>query len=311
MNCRWCSCFLIAACVAVPAWAQASDVVTFRMDAEGTQVLIGDWEFARYNALGDALVQRPFLFDVRAPGGIQVTRAHPPREGIDATDHASMHPGIWLAFGDIDGVDFWRNKGRVAYEGFVGTTVNGPGFGAISYQYGYFDGDRRICTEFRRMKVHSRGGRVFLLIESEFVGDADFHFGDQDEMGLCVRVATPMTVENGGRIVNSDGGIDEAGCWGKQADWAEYSGEVDGRRVAVMLMPDPDNFRRSWFHARDYGLLVANPFGRKAFTDGEPSRVEVKSGEEFRLAFGVCVYTGEAAGGEVYAEYLALRKDRE
>ena len=38
-------------------------------------------------------------------------------------------------------------------------------------------------------------------------------------------------------------------------------------------MPGPGNFGRSWFQARDYGLLVANPFGRRYFTGGEPSRV--------------------------------------
>ena len=31
----------------------------------------------------------------------------------DLDDHPTMHPGLWLAFGDINGADFWRNKGRV------------------------------------------------------------------------------------------------------------------------------------------------------------------------------------------------------
>jgi hypothetical protein len=59
-------------------------------------------------------------------------------------------------------------------------------------------------------------------------------------------------------------------------------------------MPDPENFRRSWFHARDYGLLVANPFGRNAFTKGEKSKVVVPKGEAFRLRFGVLVYSTSA-----------------
>jgi hypothetical protein len=73
-------------------------------------------------------------------------------------------------------------------------------------------------------------------------------------------------------------------------------------------MPEPANFRPCWFHARDYGLLVANPFGRKAFTRGEASRVVVKPGEEFRLRFGVEAYavpadkTPDAAAA--YREYL-------
>ncbi len=59
-------------------------------------------------------------------------------------------------------------------------------------------------------------------------------------------------------------------------------------------MPDPRNFRRSWFHARDYGLLVANPFGRKSLAKGPESRVVVKRGEVFRLGFGVLLHAAPA-----------------
>jgi hypothetical protein len=145
-----------------------------------------------------------------------------------------------------------------------------------------------------------------LLIEAEFESDQDIVFGDQEEMGLGVRVATPMTVENGGEIRNSEGGVNEAGCWGKQAQWAEYSGKIDSERVAIVLMPHPDNFGESWFHARDYGLLAANPFGRKAFTDGEVSRVEVRAGDKFLLRFGVCVYSGAPAGEKAYTRFLDM-----
>ena len=31
-----------------------------------------------------------------------------------------MHPGLWLAFGDVGGADFWRTKGAVQHVGFVG-----------------------------------------------------------------------------------------------------------------------------------------------------------------------------------------------
>ena len=68
------------------------------------------------------------------------------------------------------------------------------------------------------------------------------------------------------------------------------SGTIDGRAVGVVLMPDPKNFRRSWFHARDYGLLVANPFGQNAFAKGENSRVAVRKGDVFHLRFGLLVY---------------------
>jgi hypothetical protein len=49
----------------------------------------------------DEKILRPYFANVHAPGGIQVTRSHPPVPEVDATDHDTMHPGVWLAFGDV------------------------------------------------------------------------------------------------------------------------------------------------------------------------------------------------------------------
>ena len=66
-------------------------------------------------------------------------------------------------------------------------------------------------------------------------------------------------------------------------------------------MPHPDNFRESWFHVRDYGLMVANPFGQNAFTGKEKSRIAVKPGEKLRLRFGIWIHSGKDAADEVIA----------
>lgn len=67
----------------------------------------------------DDKVLRPYFKHLHAPGGIQVTRNHPPVIGKDATDHDTMHPGVWLALGDINGHDFWRNKAIIKHERFI------------------------------------------------------------------------------------------------------------------------------------------------------------------------------------------------
>jgi hypothetical protein len=59
----------------------------------------------------------------------------------------------------------------------------------------------------------------------------------------------------------------------------------------MTIIPHSKNFRPSWFHSRDYGLIVANPFGQKAFTKGEPSSVPVKRGEVFTLRFAALIHS--------------------
>ena len=61
-------------------------------------------------------------------------------------------------------------------------------------------------------------------------------------------------------------------------------------------MAAPENFRASWFHSRDYGLIVANPFGKKAMTGPSddsvpPDQTPVAAGETLRLQFGVYVFS--------------------
>jgi hypothetical protein len=250
----------------------------------------------------DLSIPRPYFAHVRAPNGVQVSRTHPPVEGKDATDHATIHPGIWMAFGDLGGVDFWRNRARIRHEKFL----REPAAGGFTVVNRYESGKRLVCRETCRVSVRVRPGGTLLVVDSAFSAESEgVAFGDQEEMGLGLRVATGMTVKAGGKIVNSDGRVNEKEAWGKEADWCDYSGRDGG----FLLMPDPGNFRRCWFHARDYGFMVANPFGRKSFTGGEASRVPIRPGEPFRLRYGVLIHAIPFEPKAAYEDFLGVLKE--
>jgi hypothetical protein len=294
--------FIIAV---LPAQASADahrPRVTFVLSEQSLWIEVGGHRFARY-VFRDEITLRPYFADVYAPGGIQVTRNHPPVEGQDATDHASMHPGIWLAFGDVSGSDFWRNQAMVRHAGFDEAPEDGDGTGRFVVHNRYEAGDETLCDEICRITIEARPTGNWIFWDSEFRAEHEFTFGDQEEMGLGVRVATPLAVQRGGRIANSEGLMGEAQAWGKQADWCDYGGEIHGHRVGLLIMPHPRNFRRSWFHARDYGLLVANPFGQRAFTGSEPSRVVVQPGMSLRLRFAILVYASAIDPAAAWREY--------
>jgi len=110
-------------------------------------------------------------------------------------------------------------------------------------------------------------------------------------MGFGARVATPLSEKNGGTVRNADGLTGAKNAWGKTAAWCDYSGTMSNRLVGITVMSDPKNFRPSWFHSRDYGLVVANSFGQKAFTKSEASSVPVKKGETFTLQFAAFIHS--------------------
>jgi hypothetical protein len=260
--------------------------VELERTADRVHVRAGGETLAVY-VFDDPQVRRPYLAQVRAPGGPPLTRTYPPVEGKDPTDHATIHPGIWLGFGDLGGADFWRGKAQVAVEKLE---IDGP---VVAGTFAYRDGARVVCRETSRIAFARRPEGMSIRFDSSFASEAPFAFGDQEEMGLGLRMATPLAVARGGRILDADGRRNEKEVWGKPSAWADYGGTVGGRRAGLLLVPHPGNFRPSWMHARDYGVLVANPFGRNAFTKGEKSRVEVAPGTPLRLRFAVLAYAGE------------------
>src|SRR5262245_22959065 len=104
------ACLILTGLLVVAPAVRAESKVAFKLEAKQLRITSDGKPFADY-VFGNEKVLRPYFAHVHAPGGIQVTRNHPPT-GKDATDHATMHPGLWLAFGELGGSDFWRNRGR-------------------------------------------------------------------------------------------------------------------------------------------------------------------------------------------------------
>lgn len=246
----------------------------------------------------DDKILRPYFAHVHTPDGLQVTRTHPPVVGKDAVDHDTMHPGIWLAFGDVSGNDFWRNKAVVRHERFSAAPTAKAGQLTFATESSLVATNQTKLATLASRFVVSRVGDGFLLTwEASLRPTADgFYLGDQEEMGFGVRVATELTEKKGGVITSSSGAKTAKVTWGKTANWCDYSGVLGERRVGIAVMAGPQNFRPSWFHNRDYGLMVANPFGENAFTKGAKSRVPVAKGETFRLRFGAWIHSSAKDG---------------
>ena len=299
-------------CVAQPA-ARGADARFGVRDGDGRLGITCDGQPVATYVYRDPGILRPYFADVHAPRGLKVTRNHPPVAGVDAADHDTMHPGLWLAFGDINGQDLWRNKARIEHVRFTEPPRARGGSLAFTAENRLRAADGRTLGTQRSEVILTLVPHGYLLVwQADFLpADEPLVFGDQEEMGLGVRVATRISEKGGGVLVASTGARTAKATWGQSFEWCDYSGELDGWRAGVALMPDPENFRPSWFHNRDYGLMVANPFGRKAMNQGETSRVVVEPGDRLRLRFGVYLHAtpkdGDADIAGVHRRFLAAR----
>ncbi len=243
----------------------------------------------------DDAILRPYFSNLKTLSGLQATRRYPPVRGEDATDHATMHPGLWLAFGDISGSDFWRNRGSVKHRRFVAKpTVNNKQLTFATESDLISPDEEVICTVVNRFALHIHTMDWSLVWDATYrSAKHDFVFGDQEEMGFGARVATSLTEKNGGTLLNSAGTRTARSTWGQPAQWCDYSAKSGNRQVGITLMASPDNFRESWWHNRDYGVFVANPFGRAAMKQGNKSSISIARGTDFRIVFGAHIHESE------------------
>ncbi|MDA1017730.1 MAG: PmoA family protein [Planctomycetota bacterium] len=296
MRCTQSVLVLFAGCACATQASAADPVVGFQQEPGRIAIKVGDRVLAKY-VYDDAKVPRPYFTDVREQHGIQVTRNHPPQAGDDR-DHPH-HTGIFFTFGDLNGVDFWHLKGSCIHERFINKPTGGAGVGTFTVANKYLspDGKQVFLTETARYVIRATAhGEVIEFDHTLTAADVSARFGSKEEGGLAVRMATPIAISSGmgGRMIDSEGRSGGKAIWGKQAAWVDYSGTIDGKSVGMTVIPHPLNFTQCWYHARDYGLLAANPFGP---LNNAKAGTVLKRGESLRLRYGVLVHGHEKPDG--------------
>lgn len=218
----------------------------------------------------------PYVCPVQAPCGESVTRAYPVKQAAGASADHPHHKSMWLAFGDVNGVDFWAEGekcGKIVQKSisFDGIT---PGHWGIHTKNDWVapDGTRLLEEDRHYSFLSCKYGTLVSTMITLIAPDRDVDLNDTKEGFFAVRVAPSISLTEGkGQILNSEG-KKGADCLGQRARWCDYTGQVNGKTVGVTMFDVPSNYGYpTYWHARDYGLLAANPMGGKAFTNDPKS----------------------------------------
>ena len=280
--------------LASPSFTHAQ--VQFQKTEGSLEIRVAGQPFATY-VWDDPKTTRPYFKNVFAPGGIQVTRNHPPQPG-DIADHETFHPGIWWGFGDVGGHDYWRMKAKIIGGNFIEEPNGGGNQGTFAVRSRMLttEGNATFGEQISRYTIIPQQNGILLVCETTLRRDqSDFWLGDQEEMGLGIRVATPIAVQSGhgGRILDSAGRTEIDKIRSHPSNWCDYSATLNGRFVGILIMNDPANFRPPWWHAVDNGPLVANPLGESELSGrGKRSQnILVEKGQPFRLRYGLFIHS--------------------
>jgi hypothetical protein len=218
---------------------------------------------------------RPFIHPLHGPGGVPMTRSYPMGvvEG-ESQDHPH-HQSFWFAHGDVNGHDFWHGKGndeRMVQQGEAQLEYLESGCRLTCRYRWLVDEETLICTDERELVFggndQARSIDVTITLRP---GEEPLVMGDTKEGTFALRLHPALRVDGEvatGRLTNSEGDSGKE-AWGKRARWVDDSGLIDGHEVGVTIFDHPSNpSHPTWWHARNYGLLAANPFGVHDFEGG-------------------------------------------
>jgi hypothetical protein len=287
----------------------AGSPLSMSLDGDVVHILSNGEPFATVHASAEP---RPYVWPLFGPGGVEVTRNHPMagRDG-EQSDHPH-HQSLWLAHGSVNGFDFWHGKGhreRVVLHAMH--TAVGHDLGAFVHcEYKWLvDDDTLVMNELRQMRFQDHGDARMIDVVVEFRAVADdVRFGDTKEGMFAMRVHPALRVSGkiaNGALRNSEGRNGKA-VWGQRARWIDDSGIVDGKQVGVTMMDHPKNLRfPTWWHARTYGLLAANPFGVHDF-EKQPAGTGdfvLKKGETLSLRYRVLLHSADWDDARIESAY--------
>ena len=265
-------------------------------------------------------VVKPYLYPVVGPTGEGMTRNYPMIPDVPGEKHDHPHhKSIYVSHGEVSGADVWSETPGHGYQRHVtflpaygdgGEHVSGPVLGAIRSRNDWTGSDdQKVVEDERRFTFYALpSGARLIDVEITFHATAGpAHFGDTKEGGIIsLRVATSMDASDDGRMENAIGGIGEAECWGKRAQWLDYTGPVAGETVGFAVYDHPTSFRHpTYWHARNYGLFTANPFGLHDYyaNPGVDGSHVLPEGGLLRFKYRIYVHAGDTATAQVAQRY--------
>jgi len=174
------------------------------------------------------VIKKPVLWPVMSPAGNMLTRSFPMinKEG-DRTDHPH-HVGVWLNYGDVNGLDFWNNSEAIApekrdgygtiYHRSIDEVKSGKGSALLVTSADWKSPDQTLMLEeqtsfkFTAMenRVHELGAANVRIIDRTTTLTAiidEVNFTDNKEGMFAIRVARELELpsEKPTNLVDSHG----------------------------------------------------------------------------------------------------------
>jgi hypothetical protein len=302
-------------------------VIIDNKDENRVDILIDGKPFTSYIYPDD--IMKPVLYPLRTADGSFVTRGWPldPRPG-ERVDHPH-HVGMWLNYGDVNGLDFWNNStdipadkkdryGTIRHRSVNKTYADDDkAVLEVSADWQQPDGSNLLREDTRFIFNGTGTMRTIERITTLTALTQDVSFKDNKEGVIGIRLArelehpsnkpevftdasgkgtaVPQLNNEGvtGKYRSSEGKQGDD-VWGTRGKWVNLNGIIDGRQISLVMLDHPSNVGYpTYWHARGYGLFAANPLGQKEFSKGkEVLDFKLPAGKSVTFRYKVLINSG-------------------
>jgi len=319
---------LLALIFAAPAFADEdqggvkSGAISAKMLEEGATVRIefNGKLFAQYLSKGHG---KPVVYPIIGPGQTNMVRNWPITDAAEgeAKDHPH-HTSLWYTHGNVNGIDFWAaGKGTIVPTGVLSVSATGTADAGHAVVLGSNEWKspegKVILTDERAIKFHllADDNRAIDYRVTLIASEGDVTFGDTKEGSMGIRTHAALRLKGPvakGKAINSEG-QEDLKLWGKKATWVDYWAPIGGNTVGVAIFDHPSNPRHpTHWHAREYGLIAANPFGINDFEKkgkGAGDMV-IKKGDKATFTYRFLFHKGDATQAKIADQFKAFAQDK-
>jgi hypothetical protein len=301
------------------------EAVKLTRHGDAIDVAVGGKPFTTYTF--DPQYSKSFLQPLRDASGIVVTRGIPVGNVIPPQhEHdKALEPhqrAMYFAHGDINGNSFWIEEafnkyythsvqpkfGRMVFRK-LDEVKSGAASGTLKASFDLEGEDKKPFAQETQTYTFS-GDKDTRVIDCEYVitaGGQPVHFGDTKEGTFAIRLAPELDAPTG-KMFNSEGGEGESQIWGKRANWVDVDGVINGQPLGVAVFDAPDSYSHpTYWHARGYGLLAANPFGLSFFYNDPKHNgsYTLPAGESVKFRYRVLIHEGTFKDAQIVEKYGA------
>jgi len=304
--------------------------VTFTNDTvnKKVEVKIDGEHFTSY--VYDGQTPKPILYPIITKSGKTVTRGFPfaPRPN-ERTDHPH-HAGLWLNYGDVNGLDFWNNSYAIPaeekdkYGTIYHQEIIGMDDGVLSIKAIWRSPDNiDLMEETTHFTFSQEGNTRVIDRETTLKAFQEVSLKDNKEGMIAMRMTRELELPSDKpaeytdaegnvtevKVLNNEGvngnyysseGLTGGDVWGTRNKWVKLEGSMDDEDVSVTIIDHKKNVGYpTYWHARGYGLFAANPLGQAVFSEGKESlNYKLSQGEATVFKYRILVHNGSSLSNE-------------